>query len=145
MGNLTVCDSWRGILLLCIVLKVLCKVILNRIPEKIDATLRRQQAGFRDGRSCADHIVTLRIILEQVNEFQESLYLVFIDYEKAFERLNQENMWGTLRRKRVPEKIIGLRGIFVQNIARWCLVQPHPDSITAIVPHRNRQDPGRSD
>lgn len=107
-GDLTVCDNWRGIMLLCIVLKVLCKVILNRIQEKIDATLRRQQAGFRAGRSCVDHIVTLRIILEQVNEFQESLYMVFIDYEKAFDRLNHENMWGALRRKGVPEKIIGL-------------------------------------
>lgn len=67
------------------VLKGLCKVIFNRIQEKIDATLRRQQAGFRVGRSCVDHIVTLRIILEQINELQESFYLVFIDYEKAFD------------------------------------------------------------
>ncbi|XP_065091578.1 uncharacterized protein LOC135712547 [Ochlerotatus camptorhynchus] len=95
-------------MLLCIVLKVLCKVILNRIQEKIDASLRRQQAGFRAGRSCVDHIITLRIILEQVNEFRESLYLVFIDYEKAFERLNHENLWGALRRKGVPDKIVDL-------------------------------------
>lgn len=32
-------DNWRGIMLLCIVLKVLCKVILNRIQEKNYATL----------------------------------------------------------------------------------------------------------
>ncbi|XP_058447657.1 uncharacterized protein LOC131428033 [Malaya genurostris] len=101
-GDLTICDNWRGLMLLCAVLKVLYKVILSRIFEKIDATLRRQQAGFRAGRSCADHIVTLRIILEQVNEFQESLYLVFIDYEKAFDRLNHENMWDALKRKGVP-------------------------------------------
>ncbi|VDO15268.1 unnamed protein product [Brugia timori] len=107
-GDPTVCDNWRGIMLLCCVLKVLCKVILNRIQEKIDATLRRQQAGFRAGRSCVDHIVSLRIILEQVNEFQESLYLVFIDYEKAFDRLNHENLWGALRRKGVPDKIVNL-------------------------------------
>ncbi|XP_058816391.1 uncharacterized protein LOC131679674 [Topomyia yanbarensis] len=111
-GDLTVSDNWRGIMLLCIVLKVLCKVILNRIQEKIDATFRRQQAGVRAGRSCADHIVTLRIILEKVNEFQEFLYLVFIDYEKAFDRIT---------------KI--LRGIFVQNIARWRLVRPHPGQV----------------
>lgn len=30
----------------------------------------------------------LRIILKQVNVFQESLYLFFIEYEKAFDRLN---------------------------------------------------------
>ncbi|XP_065091614.1 ankyrin-1-like [Ochlerotatus camptorhynchus] len=40
--------------------------------------------------------------------FQESLYLVFIDYEKAFDRLNHENLWGALRRKGVPDKIVNL-------------------------------------
>lgn len=95
-------------MLLCIVLKVLCKVILNRIQEKIDATLRWQQVEFRAGRSCEDHIVTLRIILEQINEFQESLYLVFIDCEKAFDRLNHGNIWEALSRKGLPMKIIGL-------------------------------------
>lgn len=30
----------------------------------------------------------LRIVLEQVNEFQESWYLVFIDYEMASDSLN---------------------------------------------------------
>ena len=107
-GDLAECDNWRGITLLCVVLKVLCKVILERIKEKIDATLRRQQAGFRAGRACSDHIATLRIIVEQINEFQESLYLVFIDYEKAFDRLNHENLWNALRRKGVPDKIVNL-------------------------------------
>jgi len=107
-GDLTVCDNWRGIMLLCIVLKVLCKVILSRIQEKIDITLRRQQAGFRAGRSCVDHVVTLRVIIEQINELQESLYLVFVDFEKAFDRLNHRNLWEALRRKGVPEKIVTL-------------------------------------
>jgi hypothetical protein len=107
-GDLTECGNWRGITLLCITLKVLCKVILNRIQEKIDATLRRQQAGFRAGRSCVDHITTLRIILEQVNEFQDSLLLVFVDFEKAFDRLNHENIWAALRRRGVPEKLVHL-------------------------------------
>ncbi|XP_058456943.1 uncharacterized protein LOC131434297 [Malaya genurostris] len=54
-GDLTICDNWRGIMLLCTVLEVLCKVILSWIQEKIDATLRRQQAGFRAGRFCASY------------------------------------------------------------------------------------------
>ncbi|KXJ78960.1 hypothetical protein RP20_CCG002837 [Aedes albopictus] len=34
--------------------------------------------------------------------------LMFIDYEKSFDRLNHENMWEALRCKGVPEKMIGL-------------------------------------
>uniref|UniRef100_A0A1B0GLA1 Uncharacterized protein n=1 Tax=Lutzomyia longipalpis TaxID=7200 RepID=A0A1B0GLA1_LUTLO len=107
-GDPTVCDNWRGIMLLCTALKVLCKVILGRIQEKIDNTLRRQQAGFRAGRSCVDHIATLRVILEQVSEFHESLHMVFVDYEKAFDRIDHGNLWDALRRKGVPENLVGL-------------------------------------
>ncbi|XP_055633794.1 uncharacterized protein LOC129774120 [Toxorhynchites rutilus septentrionalis] len=39
-GDLSECGNWRGIAMLCVTLKILCKVILNRIQEKIDATLR---------------------------------------------------------------------------------------------------------
>lgn len=67
------------------VLKVLCKVILARIQEKIDPTFRRQQAEFRAGRSCVNHIVTLSIIQERFNELHESLKLVCIDCDKAFD------------------------------------------------------------
>ncbi|XP_058811252.1 uncharacterized protein LOC131676147 [Topomyia yanbarensis] len=92
-GDLTVCDDWRGIMLLSIVRQSSLQSDLE--PEKIDANLRRQQAGFRTGRSCADHIVTLRIILKQVNELQHPLYLVFIDYEKAFDRLKSRKYVGS--------------------------------------------------
>lgn len=33
---------------------------------------------------------------------------MFIDYEKAFDRLNHGNMWEAFRRKGLPEKTIGL-------------------------------------
>lgn len=107
-GDKSVCDSWRGIMLLCHSLKVLCKVLLNRLEDKVDATLRRQQAGFRASRSCIDHIATLRIIMEQINEMHESLYLLFIDFEKAFDRLQHDYIWEALRRKGIPDKLINL-------------------------------------
>lgn len=46
----------------------------------------------KGGRSFVDHIVTFRIILKQVNEFQKFLYLVFIDYKKAYDLLKPKNL-----------------------------------------------------
>jgi len=48
--------------------------------------------GFHKGRSCTDQVNTLRIILEQFNEFQSPLYLIFIDFEKAFDSINRNKM-----------------------------------------------------
>ena len=49
--------------------------------------MRDHQADFRQGRGCIDQIGTLRIIVEQSLEFDSSLYINFVDYEKAFDSL----------------------------------------------------------
>ena len=64
-GDLGLCSNYRGITLLSVPGKVLNRVILERLTGPVDRTLRDQQAGFRPGRSCIDHITTLRIIVEQ--------------------------------------------------------------------------------
>jgi hypothetical protein len=53
--------------------------------------------GFHKGKSCIDQVNTLRIILEQFNEFQSPLYLTFIDFEKAFDSINRNKMWNATR------------------------------------------------
>lgn len=76
--------------------------------KKIDVTLRRQQAEFQAGRSCVDHIATLRIIIKQGIELQQSFYLLFVDYEKAFDRLWHEYIWEALQHKGVSDKLVNL-------------------------------------
>ena len=44
--------------------------------------MREEQAGFRQERSCTDQIATVPIIIEHSIEFQSSLYLDFVDFEK---------------------------------------------------------------
>jgi hypothetical protein len=95
-GDLSNCNNWRGITLLSLPGKVLAKVILQRINARLENSIRKQQAGFRTGRSCIDQINTLRIIIEQMTEFNNPLHLVFVDYEKAFDRLSRESIWHAL-------------------------------------------------
>ena len=64
-GDLSRCDNYRGITLLSVPGKILNRIILERMKGKVDQTLREQQAGFRQDRSCTDQIATLRIIVEQ--------------------------------------------------------------------------------
>ncbi|VDP23838.1 unnamed protein product [Schistosoma margrebowiei] len=60
--------------------------------DAVDAQLRDQQAGFRKDRSCPDRIATLRIIAEQSVEWNSSLYINFIDYEKAFDSVDRRTL-----------------------------------------------------
>ena len=45
--------------------KVLTRIILERLKTALDKRLRVELAGFRQDRSCTDHIATMRIIIER--------------------------------------------------------------------------------
>ena len=62
----------------------------------LDSLLRDEQAGFRQERSCTDQIATLRIIIEQSLEWNTGLYLVFVDFEKAFDSVDRDVIWQIL-------------------------------------------------
>ena len=60
--------------------------MLDRFSATVEDISRPEQAGFRKGRSCIDHIFVLKQILEQTTEWNSSLYqsqhVLFIDFEK---------------------------------------------------------------
>ena len=63
-GNLQLKTNYRGISLMSIAAKVYNKAILNRILLIVDQILRRNQAGFRKGRSCTQQIHIIRRLIE---------------------------------------------------------------------------------
>ncbi|XP_065261983.1 uncharacterized protein LOC135879876 [Emys orbicularis] len=71
-GDLSNCANCRGITLLSVPGKVFNRVLLERMKDAVDPQLRDEQAGFRQNRSCADQIATLRIIVEQSMEWKSS-------------------------------------------------------------------------
>ncbi|VDP78327.1 unnamed protein product [Schistosoma curassoni] len=107
-GDLSKCENYGGIILLSVPGKVFNRVLLNRMKDAVDAQLRNQQAGFRKDRSCTDQLATLRIIVEQSVEWNSSLHINFIDYEKAFDSVDRRTLWKLLRHYGVPEKIVNI-------------------------------------
>ena len=50
-----------------------------------------QQAGFRKDQT-RDQIANLRWILEKSYEYENTLYMCFIDYKKAFDCMNHSKL-----------------------------------------------------
>ena len=90
------CGKWRGITLLSIPSKVLARIILERMKGVLEEELRDEQAGFRKERYCTDQIATLRFILEQTLEWQTSLYVCLVDFEKAFDSVDHQSILNIL-------------------------------------------------
>ena len=87
-GDRTQCTNWRGVTLLSVPSKVFCKIIQMRLSDAINIILRKEQAGFRPGVGCIDHIFTLRNIIEQCIEWNTKVHIHFIDLEKAFDSIH---------------------------------------------------------
>ena len=88
--------------------KVFSRVILDRISEALDPLLRKEKAGFRKGKSCGDHIFTLRQILEQCQKWNTPFYANFVDFEKAFDSIHRDSLWRILRHYGIPTKIVSI-------------------------------------
>ena len=73
--DLSDCNNWRGITLLSLTNKVFSKVILERLTATLENDIRKEQAGYRKGRSYSAHIFTLRQILEQEKEWNSTVYI----------------------------------------------------------------------
>ena len=92
-GNTKHCKNWRGIPLLSVVGKILCRIIIDRIRSGVDDRLRKKQAGYRKGRETTEQVFILRNIIEQVNErqaFQATLSLIITDFDTLKDRLPKE-------------------------------------------------------
>ena len=116
-GDMSRCDNYRGITLLSVPGKILNRIILERMKGKVNQTLLEQQAGFRQDRSCTDQIATLRIIVEQSIEWNSSLYINFVDCEKAFDSVDRETLWEVLRQYGVPKKLVNMIKNFYEGMS----------------------------
>ena len=86
--------------------KVFGRVLIDRIRDGGNSKLRDEQAGFRSGRGTVEHIFILRNIIEQVVERQATLYITFVDFEKAFDSVHRESLWKIMESYGIPCKII---------------------------------------
>ena len=63
------------------------------------------QAAFRKGRETRDQMATIQWIIEKAREFQEKIYLCFIDYTEAFDCLDHNKLWEILKEMGIPDHL----------------------------------------
>ena len=68
--------------------KLLLKIIQQGIADEIDKEVSRLQSGFRPQMGTREGIFNLRTICERTLEVNQDVYICFIDYKKAFDRVN---------------------------------------------------------
>ena len=70
--------------------------------------ISRHADSDSDIRSTADIIFALRQMQEKAMEQQRSLYIVFVDFSKAYDTVNRWTLWKVLKAYGCPESFINM-------------------------------------
>ena len=70
------------------------------------------QFDFMSGRSTMKAIFLIRQIMERYRE-NKDLHMIFIDLEKAYDKIPRNVMWWALDKHKVPTKYVGMRDYYV--------------------------------
>ena len=110
------CGNYRTIALISHAIKIHLRILQKRLETILIPELPIEQAGFRIGRGTRDHIANMRWMMEKARDHQIELFMCFVDYKKAFDCVDYQILWYTLKDMGVPEHlIVMLRNLYTNQ------------------------------
>ena len=73
------------------------KILQARLQQCVNHDFPDVQARFRKGRGTRDQTGNICVIIEKAREFQKNIYFCFIDYAKAFDCVDHNQLWKSER------------------------------------------------
>ena len=96
LGTAKECTNYQTITIISHASKVKLKILQASLQQCVNREYLDVQAGFRKGRGTSDQIANIRWITEKAREFQKNF--CFIDYAKAFDRVDHNKLVKFLKR-----------------------------------------------
>ena len=111
-------NNYRGIAIGTALSKVYSLILLDRLERRVDllCPISPNQIGFKKGHRTADHIFVLNTIINKiVKQEKKKLYVAFIDFSKAYDKVNRVFLLLKLQRA-------GVGGYFMK-ISKRCIIE----------------------
>ena len=81
------------------------KILQARLQQYMNCELPDIHPGFRKGRRTRDQIANIFWIIEKAKQFHKNIYFCFIDYNKAFDRVDHNKLWKILQVMGIPDHL----------------------------------------
>ncbi|EEB97152.1 hypothetical protein MPER_03581, partial [Moniliophthora perniciosa FA553] len=98
--------NYRPISLLNTDYKIFTKALTIKLSKVVTELVHPDQAGFIPGRNIYDHIWLSKRVIEIAEEDAQNGVIIALDQEKAYDRIEHEYLWRTLRTFNLPERFI---------------------------------------
>ena len=132
-GNAKECSNCHTIALISHASKVMLKILQARLQQYVNCELADVQAGFRKGRGTRDQISSICWIIKKAKEFKKNI--CFIDYAKAFDCVDHNQLWKILKEMGIPHYLTFLlRNLYAGQEATVRTGMEH-----RLVPNRKKE------
>ena len=108
-GNAKECSDYRTIALISHTSKVMLKILQARLQQYVNRVCEpwtsRCSSCSRKGRGTRDQIANIRWIIKKARELQKNIYFCFIDYTKAFDCVDHNQLWKILQEMEILDHL----------------------------------------
>ena len=164
-ANAVDCTDYRTLCLMSNITKIVLRVITERNRRIFEREAGRTQSGFKKGMGTREGIFNFRIIVEKLLEKNKKIYICFIDYKKAFDRVFHMKLIDALNKLEIDGKDLtliknlywnqtasirtedGYSGSFPikRGVRQGCVLSPHLFNVYTDIIFRDFEDiPGVS-
>ncbi|XP_069994133.1 uncharacterized protein [Penaeus vannamei] len=84
------------------------EAMTSRFKEKIKSEVSWSQFGSKKNEGTRNAKFVMRTLAERAIEMQKNLYVIFIDYEKAFDRVKHQEIMNDLQQVDLDDKDLRL-------------------------------------
>ena len=103
-GDKSLVSNYRPISLLCILSKVLERVVYNNILRYLECSFSGHQFGFLQGRSAVQQLLFTERVLE-AKSMQAEADVVYMDFRKAFDSVSHDGLLQKLHAAGITGKL----------------------------------------
>jgi len=80
-----------------VIIKIILKILMKRMRNKLKPEISKTQCGFVGDSGTRNAIFILRNLCEKTIEINQDMYLCFIDYSKAFDKVKHDKLIDILQ------------------------------------------------
>ena len=114
-GDKNKMSMYRPISLLCADYKIIAKILTERMRPVLNSVIDNDQQGFIKGGNISGNLLQVKAMIEYCNEEDIDGAMIFMDFKKAYDRIDRDMMFRTLEKMNFGEDYIKMVKLLYTN------------------------------
>lgn len=112
-GDPQLLRNYRPLSIMNVDYKIFTEILMQRLLKALTTVIGNHQSAFLPGRLIDDNVRTAQYLIETFRHSEEDASILFLDQEKAYDRVSHSFLWRSLNALGIPKAFIDyLRALY---------------------------------